>query len=152
VKQMTSCKAITFLTIVAFSSAIGCAKSPDRISPAYCSPAMYQSYNCQQIEQEIHRVNHHLQEICGKQRAEAGKDAAAMAVGMVVFWPALFFLIGDDKKDEIARLKGEYEALETVAIQKECSISEELKKAREEAEQKKKEQMAEEENILNQLP
>lgn len=40
-----------------------------------------------------------------------------MGVGLVLFWPALFFLAGDDQKEELARLKGEYEALEKASIQ-----------------------------------
>ena len=46
------------------------------------------------------------------------------------FIPALFFLIGDDQKNKLALLKGEYEAIETVAIQKNCNISNEIKNAR----------------------
>lgn len=61
----------------------------------------------------------------------AGKDSAALGVGLVLFWPALFFMIGEDKKEELARLKGEYEALEQVAIQKECNIVKEIEAAEE---------------------
>jgi len=34
--------------------------------------------------------------------------------------------MSDDKKEEIARLKGEYEALESVAVRKSCSFVAEL--------------------------
>jgi len=65
-----------------------------------------------------------------------------MGVGLVLFWPALFFLAGSDKKDELARLKGEYDALEQAAIQKDCMIASELREARQqrEAAAKKNEQ------------
>ncbi len=53
-----------------------------------------------------------------------------MGVGLVIFLPALFFLIGDDKKEEIARLKGEFDALEQAAIQKNCSIASSIQKQR----------------------
>ena len=40
---------------------------------------------------------------------------------MILFWPTLFFLDGDSSASvEYARLKGEREALEKVAIQKNC--------------------------------
>lgn len=55
-----------------------------------------------------------------------------MGVGLVLFWPALFFLAGDDRSDELGRLKGEYEALETSAIQKKCDVAPELQLARKE--------------------
>ena len=43
-----------------------------------------------------------------------------MAVGLLLFWPALFFLEGGDGPEaaEYARLKGQYEALRTVAVQR----------------------------------
>ena len=44
-------------------------------------------------------------------------------VGVVIFWPALFFIDGDNQKTaELARLKGEMEALEQASIQKNCGI------------------------------
>jgi hypothetical protein len=48
-----------------------------------------------------------------------------MAVGLVLFWPALFFLEGGDGPEaaEYACLKGEVDALEQVAIQKKCDMT-----------------------------
>ncbi|MGH9425353.1 MAG: hypothetical protein ACRD2L_03485 [Terriglobia bacterium] len=44
-----------------------------------------------------------------------------MAVGLILFWPTLFFIDGTGPEaQEYGRLKGEYEALEKVSIQKEC--------------------------------
>ena len=122
-------KAIAVLVLLAF--AWGCATPPDQISPSYCSPALYQDYSCEQINQELNRVRRKVIEVTNQQQSEATKDAVAFGVGMVLFWPALFFMIGDDKKAELARLKGEYETLEDLAIQKECAMAEELRKARE---------------------
>ncbi len=110
-----------------------CAKKSSSIQATYVSPLQYQSYSCQQIGMEISRVSRKVSEISGKQDSQATKDAVAMGVGLVVFWPALFFLIGDDKKEEIARLKGEYDALEQIAIQKNCSIAADIEKQRAES-------------------
>lgn len=44
-----------------------------------------------------------------------------MTVGLVIFWPALFFLAGGDKKDELSRMIGEYDALDGIAIEKNCT-------------------------------
>ena len=44
-------------------------------------------------------------------------------------------MIGGDKKEELSRLKGEYDALQEAAIQKECDLSKEqevINKAEEE--------------------
>ena len=57
-------------------------------------------------------------------------DAVALGVGLVIFWPALFFMIGGDKSQELGRLKGEYDALEQAAILKKCDVATELAEAR----------------------
>ena len=56
---------------------------------------------------------------------EADADEAQMAIGLILFWPALFFLEGGDGPEaaEYAQLKGESEALERAAIAKRCSSS-----------------------------
>ncbi len=129
-----------YLYLFFFLGPIGCATAPDKISATYVSPLQYQSYSCDQVGQEILRVNRKVMEVSGQQQKEASKDAIAMGVGLVVFWPALFFLMGDDKKDELARLKGEFDALEQSAIQKECSVAAELEEARRQREEKVKEE------------
>jgi hypothetical protein len=112
-------KIICILSILSIFH-LGCASKSKDIQATYVSPLQYQHYDCVQIGQELNRVRMKLSEIAASQDQAANKDAAAMAIGMVVFWPALFFLIGGDKKEELARLKGEYEALEKLAIEKNC--------------------------------
>jgi len=79
---------------------------------------------------EMQRVSRRVNEIAGVQDSHRTKDSVALGVGLIVFWPALFFMIGKDKEEELARLKGEYEALESAAIQKDCTFTEELEAAR----------------------
>jgi hypothetical protein len=68
------------------------------------------------------RIGRNLSEISGAQDNTSTKDTVVMTVGLVVFWPSLFFLAaGEDQKGEIARLKGESEALEQSAISKQCT-------------------------------
>lgn len=123
-------------TILAFSLTLaiglgGCATKSANIKASYVSPLQYQSFNCKQIGLEIGRVSRRVHEVSGQQDDTAGKDAVAMGVGLVLFWPALFFLAaGDDREEEVARLKGEYEAIESAAIAKECDIAPELEEAR----------------------
>ena len=115
-------KAVSTLLILTFLAA--CAKQPDKISASYVSPLQYQGYTCNQIDLELTRVTKAVAEVTGQQQKEADKDAVAMGVGLILFWPALFFLIGEDKKEELARLKGEYQALQDIAKQKECKKEE----------------------------
>lgn len=123
---------------------LGCATSSDKVSSSYVSPLMYQSLTCEQIKPELLRVNTQLVKVSGVQDQTATKDAVMMGVGLVVFWPALFFLAqGDDKQAEIANLKGQYEALESAAIQKNCNVAPELIAARTQREELQKKQQAE---------
>jgi len=141
-------KKIASICII-LSFLVGCATRPDKISATYVSPFQYKGYSCKQIQQELIRVNRKILEITGQQDKEADKDAAAFGIGMILFWPALFFMIGEDKKEELARLKGEHEALESMAIQKKCDISNELKEVksqREKYKEERKKSLSEKEN------
>lgn len=101
----------------------GCAQKSEDIQGAYVSPMMYQSYNCQQIEQEARRVSARTTQLTGVQDKKASNDAVATGVALVLFWPAAFF-IGGNKENaaELGRLKGELEALEKASIEKRCNI------------------------------
>ena len=57
-----------------------------------------------------------------------GNDTVTTTVGMVLFWPSLFFLGGTkEQESQYAQLRGEYQALEQVSIQKKCMLSSEKK-------------------------
>ena len=112
----------------------GCATSPSKIQATYISPVQYSHLDCDQVRQEITRVNARISEVSGAQQKHANNDAVAMGVGLVLFWPALFFLAGGDRKEELARLKGEYEALQTVAIEKRCGFANEMGVVKEDVE------------------
>lgn len=104
-------------------SLAACATAPDKISASYVSPLQYQTYDCGQIRTELVRISQRVDEVTGQQRKQANNDAIAMGVGLVLFWPALFFLAGgNDKKEELGRLKGEYDALQQTAVTKRCNF------------------------------
>ncbi|WP_175545282.1 hypothetical protein [Thalassovita taeanensis] len=59
----------------------------------------------------------------GVQDRTAEEDAAAMGVALVVFWPAIFTIKGNEKSAaEVARLKGEIAAIEKASVAKSCDI------------------------------
>jgi hypothetical protein len=103
-----------FVSVILSASFIeGCETYPDKIAPAYVSPLQYSNCDCDQIRMELMRVNAKVMEVAGVQERTTNKDSAAMAVGLILFWPALFFLAsGDSRKEELARLKGDYDCLE----------------------------------------
>lgn len=113
----------TVLLLLAVSM-VGCASSPDDISASYVSPITYKDYDCDQIALELQRVTRRAGELQGNLDKKAGGDAAQVAVGALLFWPALFFVEGGDGPEatEYARLKGERDALEQVSILKKCGV------------------------------
>ena len=107
-----------FLALLTASLLIGCATQPKDLPTAYVSPLQYQNYSCDQIAMEMNRVSRKVNELRGDLKEEADNDSAQMAIGLIIFWPALFFLEGGDGADatEFSRLKGEFEALESISI------------------------------------
>jgi len=120
-------KTMTRVTFSVFAAALtlsACAKSPDQISTASVSPTMFSNLNCNQMQHEAHRINTRLTEITGRQQSAATGDAIMMGVGLILFWPSLFFVgHSEDLAPEIARLRGEAEALHTAAQARNCVIT-----------------------------
>ena len=114
-------KNILLLTVVAIAS--GCATDPAKIPSQYVSEVQYQSYDCEQLGQEARRVNSRVGDLYRQTKDLADDDEAQMAIGLILFWPALFFLEGGDgpAAAEYARLKGESEAIDRAVISKKCS-------------------------------
>ncbi|MET0002695.1 MAG: hypothetical protein ABW087_03665 [Candidatus Thiodiazotropha sp.] len=100
---------------------------------------------------ELRRVNRRTSQLHGQLDKKASDDAAQMGIGMILFWPALFFLEGGDGPEaaEYAQLKGEFDALEDAAIMKECGTGEFEKIRQAQAEAIKKQ---EPENLGPELP
>lgn len=102
---------------------VACAQAPRDIAPSYISPFLYDSLACEQIAEEFQRVSHRAEEVAGVQSKRATGDAVAMGVGLVLFWPSLFFIKGDKQSaGELARLKGELEALQQASVRKNCGL------------------------------
>ena len=101
----------------------GCASRPDDISAAYVSPLPYQQLSCEQLAAEAQRVSASAAIAAGAQNQQASNDAVATTIAVVVFWPALFLIKGDNAKAaEVARLKGEMQAIEQASIAQNCGI------------------------------
>ena len=100
---------------------VGCAESAKDIPTQYVSPLTYEDYNCKQIGGELERLTRRVNELAYQVDKRASNDSAKMTVGLILFWPTLFFINGNGPEaQEYGRLKGEYETLEKVSIQKEC--------------------------------
>ena len=112
---------LTIFLIFAFLSS--CAKSSKDIVGTYVSPLQYADYECPQIKSEMIRVSSKVKALTGKIDSNNENDKMITGAGLILFWPALFFLGGTKEQEaEYARLKGEYEALDRVAVQKNCIV------------------------------
>lgn len=102
----------------------GCADSGDEIAAAYVSPTHYSSMSCSQLGAEAVAVTNRARAAVAAQNKKASNDQTAAAVGAILFWPALFMIKGDGAQAaEVARLKGEREAIEAASRAKNCGIT-----------------------------
>ena len=101
----------------------GCATKSEDISASYVSPNQYASFSCAQLRDEAARISSRAVQANGEQNNKASNDSVKMGVGLILFWPTLFFIKGDGATAaEVARLKGEMESVETTSVQKKCGI------------------------------
>lgn len=102
----------------------GCASSSDDIAASYISPLTYENYSCGQLESEMERINVRVHQVAGSVDHAATNDKVAVGVGVVLFWPALLMIKGNGPEhEELARLKGEYNAANEEIIHKNCGAA-----------------------------
>lgn len=113
------------LIAVAALTLTACASRPDKLMAASVSPLQYKTYDCEQTVQELDRVSLRYTELHNTLDKKAANDEVQMIVGMLAFWPALFFLEGGDGAEavEYSRLKGEKDTLEKTVIANGCAAT-----------------------------
>ncbi|MDO8863712.1 hypothetical protein Q6D67_18630 [Haliea sp. E1-2-M8] len=115
----------TFLIGALISVIAGCASNPDKIDAAYVSPTKYKNHDCDQIATEMQHVERRTNDLYQRLKSERKADNWQMGIGLVLFWPSLFFLEGGDGPEaaEYAQLQGDHEALRLNSVEKKCGIS-----------------------------
>ena len=114
----------TIALLVTSGLLTACATAGKDIAAAYVSPMQYANYDCDQLRQEFQRIGGRVNQLTGRLDEAASNDKAIMGVGLVLFWPALFALGGTKQQEaELARLKGEYDAVQATATSKKCAAS-----------------------------
>lgn len=110
--------------LVASGILTACATAGKDVASTYVSPMQYANYDCDQLRQESQRIGGRVNQLTGRLDEAASNDKAIMGVGLVLFWPALFALGGTKQQEaELARLKGEYDAVQATATSKKCAAS-----------------------------
>lgn len=115
-----------FAAVAAMISLVtaGCASRSEDVGASYVSAHTYDGYSCRELSQEAERISSAAAAAAGVQDSQRTKDAVATTAAIVVFWPAAFFVGGDNAKTaELARLKGHMQAIEQASIRKKCGIS-----------------------------
>jgi len=114
----------TVAVLVAITMLAACATQSKDISGVYVSPLQYQAFDCSQLGAELARINSRITENGGRLDEAASNDKGITAAGVILFWPALFFMGGTKQQEaEFGRLKGERDAIEQAAIIKKCSLT-----------------------------
>lgn len=118
--KFNSTKIIATALIPVFLAA--CATAGKDVTATYVSPVQFNTYDCDQIRQEMLRTQGRANQLSGRLDEAASNDKAIVGVGMILFWPALFALGGTKQQEaELSRLKGEYDALSAASVSKKCT-------------------------------
>jgi outer membrane murein-binding lipoprotein Lpp len=117
-------KTLTKLTCYAAITTIlaGCATAGKDVAATYVSPIQFSNYDCDQLRQELVRINGRVGQLTGR-LDEAASNDKAIATASILFFPLALFAVGGTKQQEaeLSRLKGEYDALQTASAGKKCS-------------------------------
>jgi hypothetical protein len=99
----------------------GCVTRSADVAPLPANPADFAAWGCDRIDDETDRVQQRAAEVAYSVDELSGNNIVALGVGLTVFWPALIAMKPPGpESDELARLKGRYEALRSAAQAKSC--------------------------------
>lgn len=110
-------------TICMAGALAACAENPDKIRAGYTPASTYANLSCQQLAAEAVTVSNRAHDAVQVQRRHQSRDEIATTAGLVVFWPALLFIHGNDETtSEVAQLRGQMAAIEETSTAKQCGI------------------------------
>tara|TARA_R110002012_G_scaffold28059_1_gene88900 strand:+ start:505 stop:1122 length:618 start_codon:yes stop_codon:yes gene_type:complete len=91
--------------------------------PVATSNAQDETMSCLEIDREIGRNNASMRALAGENHGRTGRNVLAGAVGLVLFWPALFALdLRDGAGKEMVALDSRNDMLEMLARQNTCTV------------------------------
>lgn len=109
------------LLAVGAATLMGCATRADRVRPAPASKGEFLAWSCERLVSELDAVQQRAADVAWAVDQRAGNNILALGLGITVFWPAMLALRPDGlEAQELARLKGRYEALREVIAEREC--------------------------------
>ena len=112
----------------------GCASRSADVVPKRSDPAAYAAWDCERLFDETDAVQRRAADVAYDVDARAGNNVVALGLGVTVFWPALLAMRPDGvEAEQLAELKGRYEALRTASTQRPCGAPPEAMAARRQA-------------------
>ena len=103
----------------------GCATPPEDIQAQSVSHHQYSSLDCDALILEAKKVDARGSDIYNILHEKASTDTGQVAIGLLLFWPALLLVEGGDGAEaaEYGRLQGEWRELTAEATRKNCDMS-----------------------------
>lgn len=98
---------------------VGCATSPEDIKPQHVSDEQYRGWTCEKLSAERQRVVAELTTASAKQEETSKSDT----LGVLFLALPVGSMSGEDLEPQIARLKGERDAIDRVAKMNKCVIT-----------------------------
>jgi hypothetical protein len=112
--------AIGMSAVLLAASFGGCAKKATEVQAAYVPKSKYIDKDCRLLEKDMENVSYKLVDLTKSQDSAHNRDVAMVVVGTVLFWPAYFVMLAGDKEEELAKLKGEYQAIDEALVYNHC--------------------------------
>lgn len=107
--------------VLALLALLGCATRSANIAPAAANAADFADWDCNRLADELDLVQHRAADLAYTVDERVGNNIMALGVGLAIFWPAILAMrpAGPEAQD-LARLKGRFEALQTASGLRQC--------------------------------
>jgi hypothetical protein len=118
-------------SVLAAALLAGCASRSADVKPWPTSAADFAGWPCETLDDESERVQQRAAEVAYAVDAHHGNNVIVFTLGTTVFWPALLAMRPDGPDaEELARLRGRYEALSVASARRGCPPASEMLPAR----------------------
>ena len=87
------------------------------VEPVYVSDVPYQGLSCQQLGADQERLLDADQRLSGEQSVASKDDT----IGVLLLGLPIGSMVGEDRTEKLARVRGELEAVQTALRSKDCS-------------------------------
>jgi len=99
----------------------GCASRSGDVVPKAADPASYAAWGCERLFEESDAVQQRAADVAYAVDSRVGNNMIALGLGVTVFWPALLAMRPDGlEAEQLADLKGRFEAMQVAAARQRC--------------------------------